>query len=157
MASWMGVTSVDNFERTRDLDFTLQGFKTRQRRKVMEQMAPGDNLVYYLTKVQVFAATAKILSNGFEDHELIWESKPGEDYPWRVKIEADVVADEEDQVPSEAIGPGLRYAQKWPAEHWKLAFQGNLHLIPDEDFATLRAALGGAGESASSRVRKARR
>mgnify|MGYP001560704417 CR=1 FL=1 len=162
MASWMGVTSVDNFERTEDLGFTLQGFKTRQRKKVMEQMAPGDNLVYYLTRVQVFAATVKIVSDGFEDHELIWRSKPGEDYPWRVKIEADVVADEEGQVPSEAIGPGLRYVQKWPAEHWKLAFQGNLHLIPDEDFATLRAALVGAGKagtgkSATPKAGKARR
>lgn len=143
MASWMGVTSADNFERTRDLGFSLQGFKTRQRKKVMEQMAPGDNLVYYLTKVQVFAATVTITSEGFEDHELIWRSKPGEDYPWRVKIAADIVADEESQIPSEAIAPGLKYVQKWPAEHWKLAFQGNLHLIPDDDFATLRAAIAG--------------
>ena len=41
-------------------------------------------------------------------------------------------------MPSEAVGPGLEYVQKWPAEHWKLAFQGNLHLIPDADFETLR-------------------
>ena len=27
-------------------------------------------------------------------------------------------------IPSEAVGPGLVYVQKWPAEHWKLAFQG---------------------------------
>ena len=82
---------------------------------------------------------------GYEDHELIWESKPGEDYPWRLKIAPDVVLDEGDWIPSEAVGSGLVYVQKWPAEHWKLAFQGNLHQIPDGDFETLRAALAAAG------------
>ena len=56
-----------------------------------------------------------------------------------MKISPDLVLDESDWIPSDAIGPGLDYVQKWPAEHWKLAFQGNLHRIPDEDFETLRA------------------
>lgn len=140
----MGVTSPPNFIRTAERGFSIQGFKTRQRKKVMEQMVPGDNLVYYLTGVQAFAATAVIDSEGFEDHELIWQSKPGEDYPWRVKIHPGVVLDETAWVPSEAVGPGLEYVQKWPAEHWKLAFQGNLHRIPDADFETLRQALEAA-------------
>ncbi len=140
----MVVGSPDNFARTRERSFSMQGFKTRQRRKVMEQMAPGDRLVYYVTKVQAFGATASIDSEGFEGHEQIWESKPGEDYPWRVKTSADIVLDESQWVPSEAVGPGLTYVQKWPAEHWKLAFQGNLHRLPDEDFDVLRAALDAA-------------
>ncbi|HZQ78143.1 MAG TPA: EVE domain-containing protein [Acidimicrobiia bacterium] len=144
MTSWMVVTSPDNLGRTSDLGFSVQGFKTRQRRKVLEQMAPGDNLVYYVSKVQAFAATARVESDGYEDHELIWQSKPGEDYPWRVKISPGVVAAEADWIPSEAVGPGLAYVQKWPAEHWKLAFQGNLHLIPDADFESLEAALTAA-------------
>jgi hypothetical protein len=145
MTSWMVVGSLDNFGRTRDLGFAVQGFKTRQRRKVLEQMRAGDNLVYYVSKVQAFGATARVESDGYEDHELIWQSKPGEDYPWRVKISPGVVLDEADWIPSEAIGPGLDYVKKWPPEHWKLAFQGNLHLIPDADFETLQAALTKAG------------
>jgi hypothetical protein len=109
-------------------------------------MRPGDNLVYYVSKAQAFGATAKIQSDGYEDHELIWESKPGENYPWRVRISPDVVLDESDWIPSDAIGPGLEYVKKWPAEHWKLAFQGNLHQIPDEDFETLRAAMTAASK-----------
>lgn len=140
----MVVGSPDNFARTRERGFTMQGFKSRQRRKVVEQMQPGDHLVYYLTRVQAFGATARIESEGFEDHELIWQSKPGEDYPWRVKISPDIVLDEGCWVPSDAVGPGLEYMKKWPAEHWKLAFQGNLHRIPDEDFDTLRRAIAAA-------------
>ena len=140
----MVVGSPENFGRTRDLGFAVQGFKSRQWRKVLEQMRTGDNLVYYVSKAQAFGATARIQSDGYEDHEPIWESKPGEDYPWRVTISPDVVLDEADWIPSEAIGPGLAYVQKWPAEHWKLAFQGNLHPIPDADFQTLRDALQAA-------------
>ncbi len=139
----MVVTSADNYQRTIDLGFIKQGFKSRQRRRVMENMKPGDNLLYYVTAVQVFAATATITSEGFEEHELIWLSKPGEDYPWRVEVKADRVPAEEDWIPTHMHGPGLEYMQKWPAKHWKLAFQGNLHQIPDADFATIRQALAG--------------
>jgi EVE domain-containing protein len=145
MASWMVVSGPGNFSRTRELGFSLQGFKSRQRKKVLEQMRPGDNLVYYVSGAQAFGATARIESEGYEDHEVVWQSKPGEDYPWRVKISPDVVLNEEDWIPSSSVGPGLAYVQKWPAEHWKLAFQGNLHLIPDEDFAALRQAIASAG------------
>jgi EVE domain len=144
VASWMVVGTPENFARTRELGFSKQGFKTRQRRKVLEEMQPGDQLVFYISRVQAFAATATIESAGFEDHEPVWRSKPGEDYPWRVKIAPDIVLDEADWVPSEAVGPALDYVQKWPAEHWKLAFQGNLHHIPDADFERLRTAIAAA-------------
>lgn len=149
MASWMGVSSVDNFFATAERGFSIQGFKTRQRKKVMEQMAAGDRLVYYVTKLQVFAGTVNITSEGFEDHEPIWKSKPGEDYPWRAKVSADVILREADWVPSSAVAPGLTYVQKWPAEHWKLAFQGNLHLLPDEDFEVLRGVINSAAQQAA--------
>jgi hypothetical protein len=151
----MVVTSADNFQRTIDLGFTKQGFKARQRKKVMEQMAAGDDLLYYVTGVQVFAATARITSDGFEEHELIWTSKPGEDYPWRVEVRPDRVLVEEDWIPTSEIAPGLEYVQKWPAEHWKLAFQGNLHRIPDADFAAVRAAIAGGRRLTIAGAKKA--
>ena len=112
MTSWIVVTSTDNFQRTIDLGFTKQGFKARQRKKVMEQMAAGDDLLYYVTGVQVFAATARITSDGFEEHELIWTSKPGEDYPWRVEVRPDRVLVEEDWIPTSEIAPGLEAANE---------------------------------------------
>lgn len=155
MSSWMVVTSIDNFQRTIDLGFSKQGFKARQRKKVMEQMEAGDDLLYYVTGVQVFAATARITSGGFEEHELIWTSKPGEDYPWRVEVRPDRVLVEEDWIPTSEIAPGLEYVQKWPAAHWKLAFQGNLHRIPDHDFATVRDALAGGKRLAIAGAKRA--
>lgn len=144
MSAWLVTGSPENFGRTRDLGFSVQGFKSRQRKNVLERMRPGDGLVYYLSGVQAFGGTVTIESEGYEDHEVIWQSKPGEDYPYRVKISPDVVLEEEQWVPSEVVAPGLAYVQKWPAEHWKLAFQGNLRQIPDEDYAALRQAIAAA-------------
>lgn len=139
---WVVTTSPENFQRTREHDFRLQGFKSRHRRKA-EAMSPGDGLAYYLTGAKSFAAVARVMGEYFEDHQRIWlsEGKPEEDYPWRVEIEPEVVLDEEDWVPAEALLDRLSWVQKWPREHWHLAFQGNLRQIGEEDFQTIAGAL----------------
>ncbi len=138
---WIAVSGEANFEKTRELKFELQGFKTRQRRKA-ERMADGDKLVWYITKEMAFAGYATITGAYFEDHEPIWEGKKeGEDYPWRVPIRKELVLDRDDWIDVEGIARKMTYVSKWPAEHWRLAFQGNLHDIPEEDFERIKAAL----------------
>lgn len=143
---WIAVSGEANFEKTRQLNFELQGFKTRQRRKA-ERMAGGDKLIWYITKEMAFAGYATITGPYFEDHEPIWEGKkgtagkPAEDYPWRVPIRAELVLDRDDWIDVEGIARNMTYVSKWPAEHWRLAFQGNLHDIPEEDFVRIKAAL----------------
>ena len=154
-AAWIVVGSPDNFGRSADLGFIVQGFKSRHRKKV-ERMAPGDKLIFYLTGRKAFAAISTIESAFFESHERVWESgdpkKAAEDYPFRVRTAPDLVLAESDYVPAEALARQMIYAQRWPAEHWTLAFQGNLHAIGDEDYRLIRAALEqrssiGAGSS----------
>jgi hypothetical protein len=138
---WIAVSGEANFEKTRELNFEVQGFKTRQRRKA-ERMAAGDRLVWYITKEMAFAGYATITGTYFEDHEPIWEGKKeGEDYPWRVPIRAELVLDRDDWIDVEGIARKMTYVAKWPAEHWRLAFQGNLHDIPEEDFQRIKQAL----------------
>ncbi len=141
---WILVGSPENFAATREHAFRIQGFKTRHRKKA-EAMRPGDRLVYYLTGVQGFAATATVVSEAFEDHTPIWRSKDpkkaAEDYPWRVQIEPDIVLPPGVVVPAEELAPHLHHVQKWPTEHWRLAFQGQLHRIDEHDFALIRTAL----------------
>lgn len=141
---WILVGSPENFEATREHGFRIQGFKSRHRKKA-EAMRPGDRIVYYLTSVQGFAATATVISDFFEDHTPIWKSKDPkkatEDYPWRVQIEPDIVLPPGVVVRAEALAPQLHHVQKWPPAHWRLAFQGQLHRIDEHDFALIRAAL----------------
>jgi len=152
---WIIVGSVDNYLRTTQLGFTVQGMKSRHRKKA-ERMGPGDQIAYYLTGIKGFAGVATVTSPFFESHERIWTSgdptKATEDYPYRVKIRPEVTLTPEQAVPAEGLARQMEYAAKWPAANWTLAFQGNVHEIGRVDFAMIQdaiaeraAALAGAG------------
>jgi hypothetical protein len=141
---WIIVGSPDNFRKTRELGFTVQGIKSRHRKKA-ERMQPGDQLAWYLTGVKAFGGVATITSPYFESHDRIWQSgdpkKEAEDYPFRVEIRPDLVLDEGEWAPAEPVARQMTYVSKWPASNWTLAFQGNVHLIDDSDFELIRAAI----------------
>ncbi len=141
---WIVVGSPGNFEKTRELGFTIQGLKSRHRKKA-ERMKPGDKMVYYITGRKAFAAVSTILSPYFESHEPIWKSadpkKDAEDYPFRVETKLDVALPETEFIDAEPIARQMVYASKWPAANWTLAFQGNVHEIPESDFELIRAAI----------------
>ena len=132
---WIVVGGPDNFEIARARGFDMFGFKSTRRRE-SSQMRPGDKLVFYLTGVMKFGGVANVTSEMYEDHERVFGSKkkPGEDYPFRVRTEPDLILEPGRYLDVREIGPAMRYTKKWPAEHWRLAFQGNLHLIPREDY-----------------------
>jgi hypothetical protein len=141
---WMVVSSPDNFRKTRDHGFTVQGLKSRHRRRV-ETMRVGDRVLYYVTGRMGFAATVTVASPMYEDHTPIWRSaRREEDYPWRVHIRADHVLDETEWVPAKEIAYRLDYVRKWPPEHWTLAFQGHIHLLNRNDFAIIEDAIAGS-------------
>jgi hypothetical protein len=118
--------------------------KSRHRKKA-EQMQPDDRIAYYVTGQKAFAGTATITSPYFESHEQIWKSKDpkkdAEDYPFRIEIKPDTILDDGNFVPAEALARKMEYASKWPAEHWTLAFQGNVHKVPAGDFELIEAAV----------------
>jgi predicted RNA-binding protein len=141
---WIIVGSPDNFQRTAERRFTIQGIKSRHRKKA-ERMKPGDKIIYYLTGIKVFAAISTITSTYFESNERIWQSgdpkKATEDYPFRVEISPDLVLEETDFVPAEGVARQMTYVSKWPAANWTLAFQGNVHEIGQSDYDLIRNAL----------------
>ena len=132
---WIVVGSPENFGVARRRGFDMFGFKSTRRREAGE-MKPGDKLIFYLTGVMKFGGVATVRSDYFEDHTPVFKSekKPGEDYPFRVKASPDLLLDQGDWLDVKEIAPRLAYTKKWPAEHWRLAFQGNLHRIPQEDY-----------------------
>ena len=140
-AYWIIVGSPDNFRRTAELGFTIQGIKSRHRKKA-DRMAPGDKLVYYLTGLKAFAAIATVESRFFESRDPIWRSndpkKAAEDYPFRVRISPDLILSPADALPAEPIARRMAYVAKWPAANWTLAFQGNVHEIGWLDYGLIR-------------------
>ena len=133
-ASWLIVNTPANFAISAGLGWSVQGFKSRHGKKAAA-MRPGDRLIYYLTQEQVFAGMAQVTSAAFEAHDLIWhsEGRPGEDYPWRVRITPLSILQPAQYLPAEPLAGRLAHVRKWPAANWTLAFQGNVHLLPVED------------------------
>ena len=144
--TWILTGSLENFRINAERGFDVIGFKERRRRQA-EQMAPGDEIVFYVTGVQEFGGIARVTSEMYEDRTPIWpqgKKKLPEPYPWRVDAEPVVVLEEEDFVPARELVGELEHAAKWPAEHWHLAFQGQLRTVSDHDAALLRERLGAA-------------
>ncbi len=144
--TWVLTGSLDNFRATRDHDFRMVGMKER-RRRLAEQVEPGDRIVFYVTGIQAFGAIARVTGPMYEDRTKIWPGKPGkvDPYPWRFETESELILDEPEQVPAEELAGDLEHCRKWPREHWTLAFQGNVHLIPGEDYRLIREAIEVAG------------
>jgi len=137
MAKWIVVGSPENFEIARERGFDMFGFKSTRRRESAE-MRPGDKLVFYLTGVMKFGGIATIESEVFEDHTPVFKSekKPGEDYPFRVRTSPDTILEREQWLDVKEYATRLELTRR-RGEHWRLAFQGNLHKISEDDYRTI--------------------
>ena len=144
MTNWMLVSSPENFERVRSLGFPFLMMKSRHLRKA-ERVAPGDRVLFYAVGVMGFAGTFEVTSPYFESHESLFVSKKdNEDYPYRFAVKPDIVLPTGSFVSAASLLTDLQWVKKWPADHWHLAFQGNVHVLGDDDFTTIRNALNAA-------------
>jgi hypothetical protein len=57
--------------------------------------------------------------------------------------------EEADWVPAEGLAGELEHVRKWPAEHWKLAFQGQIRAVSEHDAALLLERMGAAARAAA--------
>ena len=146
--TWILTGSLENLEATREHGFRVIGMKER-RRNMAEQVEPGDLIVFYVTKVQAFGGIVRVTGEMYEDRTKIWPGKPGQpdQYPWRFETEPVLVLGEEQFVPGEELAPGLEHVRKWPAEHWRLAFQGQLRTVSDADARLLEERLRAAASA----------
>lgn len=147
--TWVLTGSLDNFRATRQHGFGVIGMKER-RRGMAEQVEPGDRIVFYVTGVQAFGAVVRVTGEMYEDRTKIWPGKPGnpDSYPWRFETEPELVLEEDDFVPAVELAAHLEHVRKWPAEHWRLAFQGQLRAVSQADARVLEERLRDAAASA---------
>jgi predicted RNA-binding protein len=141
--TWILTGSLENFRINAERGFDVIGFKERRRNQA-EQMAPGDEIVFYVTGVQEFGGIARVDSEMYEDREPIWpqgKKKHPEAYPWRVDAAPLIVLDEQQFVPAVELAGELEHTRKWPTEHWQLAFQGQLRIVSEHDAKLLTQRL----------------
>ena len=145
--TWILTGSLDNFRATREHGFELIGAK-EGRRGMAEQIEPGDVIVFYVTGVQAFGGSVRVTGEMYEDRTKVWPGKVGkvDPYPWRFATEPEVILDEDAFVPAVELAGELEHVAKWPADHWHLAFQGQLRTVSEADAelldSRLRAAAG---------------
>ena len=132
--TWVLTGSLDNFRATREHGFRVIGAK-EGRRRMAEQIAPGDRIVFYVTGLQAFGGIVRVTGEMYEDRDKVWPGKPGkaDAYPWRFGTEPELVLDEDSIVAAEEVALELEHVRKWPAEHWQLAFQGQLRAVSEAD------------------------
>lgn len=141
--TWILTGSLENFRINVERNFDVIGLKERRIRQA-EQFMTDDRVIFYVTGIKAFGGIARVLSPMFEDREPIWpqgKKKVHEDYPWRVQAEPVIVLDEDDFVPAESLLGEMEHMSKWPAEHWTLAFQGQLRTISEADSELLESRL----------------
>ena len=140
--TWVLTGSLDNFRATAERGFSVIGMKER-RRRLAEQIAVGDHIVFYVTVIQAFAGLVRVTGEMYEDRAKLWPGKAGkpDTYPWRFETEPILILDEEDFVPAETLATELEHVRKWPIEHWQLAFQGQLRSVSYSDANRIERAM----------------
>lgn len=143
--TWVLTASPENHAATREHGFSVIGVKERNRTRAL-QIEPGDRIVLYLTKVMAFAGSILVTGEMYEDRTKIWPGKPGkaDAYPWRFPTKPEIVLEDDQWVPAETLNTKMEHIRKWPFEHWKLAFQGQLRTISASDTKLLLDRMGAA-------------
>jgi hypothetical protein len=142
--TWILTGSQENYAATEEHAYKIIGLKERRHKQALD-IEPGDRIIFYLTKVMAFAGSITVKSEMFEDRKPIWPGKPGkaDPYPWRFDTEPELILKKEQWLPAETVKDELDHIKKWPSEHWKLAFQGQIREISQKDAKLLMAEMGG--------------
>ena len=133
---WMMINNEENFRITQARGFTLLGLKAQHRRKV-QRITEGDRVLLYISHLRRFAATATAMSSFYESEEPIWVNEGSTGFPYHIKLKPGVILKDEQFMDANLLAPRLEYIKRWNPEDWYMAFQGNLHLLPKNDFSLI--------------------
>jgi hypothetical protein len=135
----------DNIQADREHNFSVQGLDAVWASRF--RLQPGDSIAYYVTTpISGFVATAKVVSDAFEDTTRIWApSKTGDYYTTRYRTEPRIVVSEEVAVPARLLISQFAIAQYLRHEgRWGMLFANAIREIPGGDFRLIERELGRA-------------
>ena len=89
-----------------------------------------------------FGGTEELTGEAESSEEPIWKSsRDGETYPHRFPVRLETAVEPGRYVPAADLVQQMQFTRKWPAEHRRLAFQGNVHRLPAEDYGLIRRTI----------------
>jgi len=133
---WMIINNEENFRITQNRGFKDLGLKAQHRRKV-QRITEGDRVLLYISHIRRFVATATAGSSFYESEKDIWIAEGKSGFPYHIKLQPGVILKDEQFIDANILAPRLEYVKRWNPEDWYLAFQGNLHLLPKNDFTLI--------------------
>ena len=74
MSFWIVVTGLEIYDKTKNLEFKRHGFKST-RNKLVQKIASGDCLIFYITGKKQFAGIVEVTSEVIYDDSRVWQSK----------------------------------------------------------------------------------
>jgi hypothetical protein len=138
---WMITTSPKNFQVSKSKEFTVEGFKERNRKQVQKVMA-RDKFVYYISGKQKFGAISEATSGFFFDEKTrIW-TEEDEIWPCRFRVKPIVVLPDDELLDVKKLVPLLSFiTERQKKVKWGLAFHQSLRVIPEEDFELIESEM----------------
>ena len=138
---WMVVQSLENFRISKERGFDVHGLTHRQRRRA-QRIEPDNRILFYVSGIRKWTATATVTSKYFEDRTPVWKSNgQREEYPLRVHMSPLIVLAEPDYIDALDLGPRLEYVKRWAPEQWPLAFVETLHILPQRDYRLIEGEM----------------
>ena len=96
-----------------------------------------------VTKEQLLLAHTERYLKDFLGARLSEQTQRAE-IPIDERIEKVIVLDDDQWLDAEPYHDRFQWTQKWPRANWTLAYQGNLHEVPQEDMDLLLADMKAA-------------
>jgi hypothetical protein len=143
MAYYLDLFSPETYEAFGRSDRTVSGFRPRQR-PMADRVRPGDQLVYYMTRLSRWVGLLEVIEGPFHDSTPIFYP---EDDPFtlRFPVKSVVWLPLEKTLPihAEAVWNGLSFTQRLPKGSlaWTGRVRGSLTRLSDADGAFLASLL----------------
>lgn len=139
MAYFVNLFSPQTYKSVSDSEFTLTGFKLRQK-KAAERIKIGDKFICYLTKLSRWFAVYEVTSECFEDSTPVFV-KEDDPYVLRFKVRVIAALDVDKAIPmqDERLWHHLSFTKELPkgSSNWTGVVRNSLNALTEQDGAYL--------------------
>jgi predicted RNA-binding protein len=135
---WLISTTPEDFEIDRQIDFSNQGLKERNK-KMVKQFKLGDRVVYHITKISKIGAIATVTSGYYyDDKNRIWADET-EIWPVRTKSEPYLVLEDDELLDLKKLVKDLSFIKN--KVNWGIYLRGSLRKLPEEDYQLIESEM----------------
>lgn len=146
MTYWLSCVTYQRFQADEQHEFAVDGYREKEFGRVL-RVEPGDRLVYYIKRLELFAALAEARGRCYVDWSRLW---PDDTYPVRFERRPLLVLSKAQMVPARSLVARLSLARPRGGGTPSLGqlLRCDLRPIPQSDFELIEREMRrlGGGE-----------